>query len=452
MSGVRSYTDDGVAMTKTTRLPGSRVAVWITAATLLALLASPAPAQSPAVVTIDLDHVVHPLSVEIIKAGLAQAAEQDAAVVVLRLNTPGGLLSATEEIIQMIVASEIPVVTWVGPSGGKAASAGFLILVAADVAAMASGTNTGAAHPVALGGGEMDEIMKQKVENDTAARIRSIVDKRGRNVQLAEEAVLESRAFTEQEALESNLIDLIADDMDDLLAQLNDRTILRFNGDEAILQTAGATVVPYELSFRQRTLLPLIDPSLAFILFALGMVGLYVEFTNPGLIAPGVLGALLALVGAMSLSLLPINWAGAGLLLLGMACLVAEAFIVSGGLLSIAGAVAMVLGAVMLIDTSVPQLSIGWGTAIAVTVPFAAITVFLLQLAVRSFRYKVSTGSEGMVGELGVAKTEVADSGQVFVHGEFWSAAAAEPIPPGTAIRVVAVEGLKLKVERAPAE
>lgn len=436
-------------MTKTAYRISTWIAIWLVAATCAGLLPPASFAQSREVVTIDLDHVVHPLSVEIIAAGLEEAAERDAAVAVLRLNTPGGLLSATEEIIQLIVASKTPVVTWVGPSGGKAASAGFMILVAGDVAAMASGTNTGAAHPVMLGGGEMDEIMKQKVENDTAARIRSIVDKRGRNVELAEEAVLTSRAFTEQEALESNLIELIADDLDDLLEKLDGRTILRFDGEEKVLETAGAAIVPYELSFRQKILLPLIDPSLAFILMALGAVGLYFEFTNPGLILPGVLGALLALVGSMSLSLLPINWAGAGLLALGVGCLVAEAFVVSGGLLTLAGSVAMVLGAVMLIDTSVPQLSIGWGTAIAVTLPFAAITAFLMQLAVRSFRYKVSTGSEGMVGELGVARTDVTEKGQVFVHGELWNAAAAQPIESGAQVRVIAVEGLKIRVEKA---
>ncbi len=425
---------------------------WIAAAALAFLAPIAAFGQAPKIVTIDLDHVVHPLSVEIITGGLRQAAEQDAEAVVLRINTPGGLLSATEHIIQAIVASKTPVVTWVGPSGGKAASAGFMILVAGDVAAMASGTNTGAAHPVALGGGEMDAIMKQKVENDAAARIRSIVDKRGRNVELAEEAVLASRAFTEQEALESNLIDLIADDMTALLEALDGRTVMRFDGSQTVLTTAGAELVPYELTFRQKALLPLIDPSVAFILLAVGMVGLYLEFSNPGLIAPGVLGALCALVGAMSLSLLPINWAGAGLLLLGVACFVAEAFVVSGGLLTLAGAVAMVLGSVMLIDTNVPELSIGWGTAVAVTAPFAAITVFLLRLAVRSFRYKVSTGSEGMIGEMGVAKTDVAENGQVFVHGELWSASASPPLAAGQRVRVLAVTGLKVKVEAAPDE
>jgi len=435
-------------MSTNARRISRRVAGLIALAVLSILCPTLCSAQAPVVIEIELDHVVHPLSVEIVRAGFEQAAERGAEAVVIRLNTPGGLLSATEEIIQLIVGSKIPVVTWVGPRGGKAASAGFMILVAGDVAAMASGTNTGAAHPVALGGSEMDEIMKRKVENDTAARIRSIVDKRGRNVELAEEAVLNSRAFTEQEALESNLIDLIADDIEKLLAQLDGRTILRFDGEQAVLKTAGAVVEPYELSFRQRVLLPLIDPNLAFILLALGIVGLYVEVTNPGLIAPGVLGALSALVGAMALSLLPINWAGAGLLALGLACFVAEAFIVSGGLLSLAGAVAMVLGAVMLVDTDIPQLSISWGSAVAVTIPFAAITVFLMQLAVRSFRYKVSTGSEGMVGEIGVARTEVAGAGQVFVHGELWNATAAEPIEAGSRVRVLAVEGLKLIVEK----
>jgi len=424
----------------------SRLGLLLALAILVAGAASAAEPQ-PRVLQIDLDAVIHPLSVEIVQDGLMQAAEQDASAVLIRLDTPGGLLAATQQIIQAIVASEIPVITYVAPSGGRAASAGFLILMAGDVAAMAPGTNTGAAHPVPLGGQEMDEITKQKAENDVAASVRAVTEKRGRNAELAEEAVLESKAFTEEEALEHNLIDVIAADTERLIEQLDGRTVIRFDGEQETLRLEQAVIEPYELSLRQRVLLPLIDPSLAFVLLMLGALGVYVEFSNPGLILPGVIGGVMVILGLMALSLLPINWAGAALLLLGVACLALEAFIISHGVLAIGGTVAMTLGAVMLIDAEVPQLQIGWGVALAVSVPFALITVFLLQLAVRAFRYKVATGSEGMIGEVGVAKTAIGEQGRVFVHGELWRAHSSSTIPAGVRVRVTAVEGLLLEVQ-----
>jgi len=404
-------------------------------------------AQAGHVVRVDLDRVIHPLSAELVRQAVEQAETESASAVLITLNTPGGLLSATEEINQAIIASEKPVITYVMPSGGRAASAGFLILVTGDVAAMAPGTNTGAAHPVLLGGGEMDAIMKQKVENDAAASVRAIAEKRGRDAELAQAAVIESRAFTEQEALDSNLIDLVAADIPSLLKELDGRTVLRFNDKEEILSLAGASVVPIELSFRQRILLPLTDPNLAFILLAVGALGIYIEFTNPGLVFPGVFGGLLLIVGMMALSLLPINWAGAALIVFGLTCFVLEAFTVANGIFTVGGAIAMVLGAVMLIDTGIPELSISWGTALAVTIPFAVVTAFLLGLAVRSFRLKVQTGVEGMIGEEGVAKTEVADDGRVFIHGELWNASSSQPIPAGARVRITAVRGLRLQVE-----
>lgn len=404
-------------------------------------------AQAGHVVRVDLDRVIHPLSAELVRQAVEQAETESASAVLITLNTPGGLLSATEEINQAIIASEKPVITYVTPSGGRAASAGFLILVTGDVAAMAPGTNTGAAHPVLLGGGEMDAVMKQKVENDAAASVRAIAEKRGRDAELAQAAVIESRAFTEQEALDSNLIDLVAADIPSLLKELDGRTVLRFNDKEEILSLAGASVVPIELSFRQRILLPLTDPNLAFILLAVGALGIYIEFTNPGLVFPGVFGGLLLIVGMMALSLLPINWAGAALIVFGLTCFVLEAFTVANGIFTVGGAIAMVLGAVMLIDTGIPELSISWGTALAVTIPFAVVTAFLLGLAVRSFRLKVQTGVEGMIGEEGVAKTEVAADGRVFIHGELWNASSSQPIPAGARVRITAVRGLRLQVE-----
>ena len=421
---------------------------WGRIALLLGVAAS-AQAQSARVMEIDVDRVVHPLTVEIVSQGLAQAERDDAAAVLIRLNTPGGLLTATQEIIQKIIASRVPVITYVAPSGGRAASAGFMILIAGDVAAMAPGTNTGAAHPVLMGS-EMDEVMKQKVSNDAAAAVRSMAQKRGRNWQVAEKAVLESQAFTEQEALENNLIDSIADDVPSLLRQLDGRTITRFHGEEQTLNLAGAATYPFELNVRQRTLLPLTDPGIAFMLLVLGLLGIYIEFTHPGLIFPGVAGGILVIISLMALSLLPINWAGAALIVLGLVFFILEATIVSGGILGTGGVIAMVLGTVLLIDTDVPELTIGWGTAVAVTLPFALITIFLLRLAVRSFSYKVATGAESMVGELGVAKTDIGDEGRVFVHGEWWNAQSKQPISQGAKVRIVEVDGLMLNV--APVE
>ena len=344
---------------------------------------------------LDLDTIVHPLTREIITEGLRQADEAGDEAVVLRINTPGGLLEATNEIVQAILASRVPVIAYVTPSGGHAASAGFIILVSADVAAMAPGTNTGAAQPVLALGGELKGPMKQKVENDTAASLRAVTDKRGRNSELAVEAVLESKSFTEEDALEANLIDLIAQDVDDLIAQLDGRTIVRFDGTEQALDLAGAELYPYAPNLRQRALLPLINPSLALLVLVIGLAGVYLEFTNPGLIFPGVLGGILLIVGLMALSLLPINIAGVALILLALGFFVLEAVTPVNGILAAGGVVAMVMGIVILVDTDVPELQIGWVPAIGITLPFAAISVFLLQLAIRSFQYKVVTGRRG---------------------------------------------------------
>lgn len=424
--------------------PRPRLTLALAAAALWATISGAAAAR---VLVIDLDTIVHPLTHEIVNEGLEQAAASGDEAVVLRMNTPGGLLAATNEIVQAILASPVPVIAYVTPSGGHAASAGFIILVSADVAAMAPGTNTGAAQPVLAMGGEMEGVMKQKVENDTAASLRAVTDKRGRNSELAVEAVLESKSFTEQDALEANLIDLIAQDLDDLFKQLDGRTINRFDSSESTLDLSGADWYAYEPSLRQRALLPLINPSLALLVLILGLAGIYVEFTNPGLIVPGVLGGILLIVGLMALSLLPINIAGAVLILLALGFFVMEAVTPVNGILAAGGIVAMVLGIVILVDTDVPELQIGWGPAIGITLPFAAVSVFLLQLAIRSFRYKVATGSEAMIGEIGEARTALEPQGTVFVHGELWSAEASSAVAPGQKVRVVSVDGLRLDVE-----
>ncbi|MCP5117860.1 MAG: nodulation protein NfeD, partial [bacterium] len=366
------------------------------------------------------------------------------------LNTPGGLLDATRDITQKIVASEVPVVTYVTPSGGRAASAGFFILQAGDVAAMAPGTNTGAASPVLIGQ-EMDPVMRRKAESDASAALRTVVEKRGRNAELAEKAVLEAKAFTEQEALDNNLIELIAADEEDLITQLDGREITRFDGSKLTLALADPEFIPYEKSTRERLISSISNPNIAFIILILGALGIYVEFSSPGLIVPGVAGGILVLLGLTALSVLPINWIGVALLVLALALFVLEANIASHGVLAAGGAISMVLGALLLIEGP-PEVRIHLATALGVAVPFAAITAFLVALIVRARHGKVVTGSAGMVGEYGSAETALSPAGRVFVHGEFWDAVSSAPVEAGSQVKVTQVDGLRLTVEPAGKE
>jgi len=411
------------------------------------LLAACAPAL-PRVISVTIDGVVHPITAEIVAHALDQAKREGAALVLVRLNTPGGLLDATRQIVERIVASPVPVVTYVTPSGGRAASAGFFILGAGDIAAMAPGTNTGAAAPILLGR-EMDPVLRQKAQNDAAASIRAMAAKRGRNSALAEKAVLESKSFTDKEALDHRLIDLIAGDVPDLLRQLDGRAVTRFDGSQQTLRLAGAPLVDYQLTLRERIMSAVADPNLALVLMMLGALGVYIEFSHPGLIVPGVAGALLALLGLSGLSLLPINWLGVALLILAIALFVLEAKIVSHGILGAGGAVSMILGALILIDSPLPEMRVRLSTAVGLALPFALITTFLLTLVIRARLSKVITGEAGMLGEVGVAHTALTPAGKVFVHGEYWDAVASAPVEAGARVRVTAIDGLKLKVEPA---
>ena len=414
---------------------------------LLACTFSAALAEAaPRVLAVDIDSIVHPVTVEIVSRALDQAEKEHCELVLIRLNTPGGLMEAMRETIQKIVASPVPVVTYVTPSGGRAASAGFFLLEAGDVAAMAPGTNTGAAHPV-LFGSEMDPIMKQKVENDAAASLRSLVAKRGRNSDLAQKAVLESKSFTEKEALDNHLIELIATNENDLMRQLDGREVTRFDGHKQILHLGGFEIVSYEKNLRQRVLSAISDPNIALILLVLGALGIYAEFSSPGLILPGVAGAILVLLGLSALSMLPINWLGAALLILAFTFFVLEAKFAAHGVLALGGTVAMILGAVILINSPLPEMRIHLSTAIAVTLPFALITVFLVSLVVRARTSKVVTGSEGMIGQIGMAIGDLTPDGRVFVRGEYWNAVATSPLKAGARVRVKAVDHLNLTVE-----
>ncbi len=415
---------------------------------LLAFLAQAASAP-PKIIAVDVDGVVHPITVEIVAGAIAQARAENASLVLVRLNTPGGLMDAMRETIEEMLASPVPVVTYVAPSGGRAASAGFFLLEAGEVAAMAPGTNTGAAHPVAMTG-EMDAVMAQKVENDAAAYIRSISAKRGRNSELAETTVRQSKSYTEREALDQHLVDLIAANDSQLLAALDGRTVTRFDGRVQTLHTAGAVVEVYQKSLRQKIVSAIADPNIALVLLVIGALGIYIEFHSPGLIAPGVVGAILMLLGLSAISVLPINWLGAALLLLSFTLFVLEAKFAAHGILAVGGAVSMVLGAVMLVDSPIPEMRIHWATAIALAVPFTAITVMLLSLVLRARRGKVETGSEGMIGQTGSVVTALEPEGMVFVHGEYWDAVSLRPAAVGTRIRVTAIDKLKLTVEPVP--
>jgi membrane-bound serine protease (ClpP class) len=395
---------------------------------------------------IHLDGIVHPVSADFITGGIQRAIEQRYSLIILQMNTPGGLDDSMREIINKIIQSPVPVAVLVAPSGSRAASAGFFILLSADIAAMAPGTNTGAAHPVLLGG-QMDEVMKQKVENDAAAYLRSIAGKRGRNVELAQTGVTESKSFTEEEALEGILIDVIASDRAELLTKLDGRTVTRFDGTQEVLNLSGAQVEMYSPSFRQSFLSRILDPNIAFILLILGVLGLYVEFSNPGLILPGVAGGIALILALFAFSLLPVNWAGAALIFLAIVFFVLEAKFATSGVLAAGGVLSMVLGALMLINTRLPGGRIALATALSVAVPFALITILLLRLVIRASSAKVSTGIVGMVGEVGRAETAVSPQGKVYVHGELWDAVSEEPVQPGAAIRVKSVDGMVLEVE-----
>jgi len=399
----------------------------------------------PQILAVDINGVVHPISVEMIAHALDQAREQNAAFVLVRINTPGGMLDSASEIVQKVAASPVPVVTYVTPSTAGAASAGFIVLESGAVAAMSPGTYAGAAHPLTIP--QMDPALRQKMENDAAAAVRAIVAKSGRNAALAEEAVLKSRSFTDQEALDKGLIDLVARNEQELIAQLDGREIVRFDGHRQVLRGAGASITDYQKTVRENVLSRITDPNLAFLLLVLGALGIYAEFNAPGLIFPGVAGAILVLLGLAAIALLPINWVGAALIALAAVLFILEAKITSHGILGTAGAVALVLGAMFLIDSPFPEMRIELSVALGVAVPFAMIVLMLTTLVLRARRARVVTGSEGMIGQTGVAVGPLSPSGKVFVHGEYWDAVSVSPIPDGLPVRVTAVERLTLHVK-----
>ena len=413
---------------------------------LFGALLAPTGASPPAVVAVDFDTVIHPITVDLLTHAIEQAQRDRAPFLLIRLNTPGGMLEATQTLVERINASPVPVVTFVTPSGGRAASAGFILLLAGDVAAMANGTHTGAASPVLLGQ-QMDATMRHKIENDTAAAVRSLASRHNRDAAAAQATVFESKSYTSEEALNLHLADLVVRDQQELLSRLDGREVTRPNGAKLVLHTAGAPVVDYTPTLRERAVLMVADPNLAFILLVIGGLLLYVEFNTPGMVAPGAAGAILVLVALLALSVLPIRGAAVGLLVLAVALFVMEAKVGAHGVLATGGAVAMLFGALLLVEGP-PEMRIRFSTAISVTLPFAVITVFLVSLVVRARRRPATTGIGGLLSETGVAHTDLSPEGTVRIHGEFWNARAVTPIPRGTPVRVAAVTGLCLNVER----
>ena len=429
----------------------------LTAALSLRAMVMAGAARSPAadnppptVLVADVDSVIHPVSAEYMIQTMDRADQAGASLVVFTLRTPGGLVDATRDIVTRMLAAKTPVAVFIAPSGARAASAGFLLTIAADIAAMAPGTHIGAAHPVSGGGEKMDETMAAKVASDVAAYARTLAEGRRRNVALAEQAVRESRAFTEQEALTASppLIDLVASNVDDLLRKLDGRSIRRFDGTTVTLRTAGAAVTPIAMSQRQRILSAIARPEIAFILLSLGVLGLTIELWTPGAILPGVAGGVSLLLAFFALQLLPVNYAGLLLLLLGLLLFALEIKVPSYGALTAGGVISLVLGAMILIDAPAADLRLSLRFVLPVVLGFAAIAVLLVRLGVAAQRQRPVTGAAGMIGAAGEALSAIAPGGvgQIRIQGETWRATTTEPIAAGARVRVTTIDGLTLTV------
>jgi membrane-bound serine protease (ClpP class) len=408
--------------------------------------APPAGPPTPTVDVITVDAPITPTIAEHIIRSIDRAVKDRSEALIIRLNTPGGLVDSTNNIVIKMMASEVPTVVYISPSGGRAASAGVFITLSANIAAMAPTTHIGAASPVQMQG-KMDETMEKKVMNDLAAMIRGIAEKRGRNAAWAEDAVRKAVSITETEALKLKVIDLIAPDVPSLLKQLDGRTVDVVLGKRT-LHTANATVREVGMGFRQKVLGIISNPNIAYILMILGFYGLYFELSNPGAIFPGVAGAICLILAFYALQTLPINYAGLMLIVLGIALFIMEAFITSHGVLGVGGTIAMLLGSMMLIDSPIPALRISWAVIIPVVAASALLFIVTLTVAIRAQRSKVDTGREGLIGLAGKALTDIGEDGQVFIRGEYWNARSDEPVVKGDRVMVVAVDGLRLQVRK----
>ena len=414
-----------------------------------AFLPNPGQAeQARRVVVLHMEGVISPVTAEYLDSALARAASEKAEALVVMLDTPGGLDTSMRQMVKAIVSSQTPVITYVAPSGARAASAGVFITMASHVAAMAPGTNIGAAHPVSMGGGKMDKEMSAKVENDAAAYIRSLAAKYGRNADWAEEAVRKSVSIPESEAVAKGVVDMEADDLASLLAKVDGRKVATAYGDR-VLHTKGASAEQYDMGARLRFLRVISDPNVAYILMMIGLLGIYFELSNPGLIFPGVVGGISLILAFYSFQTLPVNYAGVMLIILAVIMFIAEIKVTSYGLLAVGGVISLLLGSVLLINSPLPYMRISFWLILPAVATITAFFVVLMRVAIKAQRSKPTMGPAGLVGRAGEARTELAPEGDVFVQGAHWSAYSDEVIKAGEKVVVVAVEGLKLKVKKA---
>jgi len=416
----------------------------------LAAVAAGVPSASAEILKVVVNDTIQPISAEHIARAIDEARRRNDQAVLIEINTPGGLVSSTQQIIEKITSSPVPVIVYVTPTGGHAGSAGIFILESADIAVMSPGTAAGAAHPVAFLGPfqmKLDDEMKRKMENDTAALMRSVAGKRGRNVDAAESAVRESKSFTEQEALAQHLIDYVASSPEDLFRQMQGKSFKRFGGESAALTLAGQSIVTFEMTLKERVLDTLMAPDFAFLLLAIGALALYIEFNHPGAVIPGTVGVVFILLAIFALNLLPTRFAALGLMLGAFALFAAEAKFATHGVATVGGIVLLTVGGLLLVDSPIPEMRVHLLTALAVSIPLGLITAFLMTIALKARRNKIVTGAQGLVGETGVAQTALSPQGKVFVHGELWDAVASSSLPVGQLVVVRKIDGLTIEVE-----
>ncbi len=423
----------------------------------LARAAEPAkvdPSPSSKIVELRISGEIEPVLAEYITNGIAQANREHASLILITMDTPGGLDDAMRKIIQSILQSHVPVATYVYPTGGRAASAGFFILLSADVDAMSPGTETGAASPIMEVAGEtvqIDPTLRKKIVNDAEAFLRSYVSKRGRNIDLAMSAVSDAKSFTDAEALKGNLIDLIANSPENLLSQLNGRAITRLDGSQETLSLSNPVIEPIGMTGREQFLSRIVQPDVFFVLLILGVLGLYAEFTHPGMFAPGVIGGIALVLALFAMHLLPINFTGLLLIAAAFVLFILEAKFPTHGILGVGGVIAMILGALMLIRTPLTGMGVSLGVAFGVAIPFAVIIIVLMRLVLRSFHWKPATGKEELIGTEAEVVQPIGASGGaglVRVHGELWRAVVSDgPVPQGAHVRVKKIDGLTLEVE-----
>jgi len=427
---------------------------WLSKIALVAAFFLISRAAQAEVLKIVVNDTIQPIAAEFIDHAIQEAQRSHADALLIELNTPGGLMTSMQQIIEKILVSPVPVIVYVAPSGSHAASAGFFILEAADIAAMAPRTRTGAAHPVFISptGSSVpqDPIMKQKVENDALAMMRSYVAKRGRDQQVAEGTIKESKSLDAEEALAQHVIEYIAKDDTDLLQQIDGKTISRFDGSKTTMHVAGKPMRLFGMSLREQTLSLLMNPSLAALLLSFGLISLYIEFNHPGAVVPGVVGFIAILLALFALEMLPVRYEALALLLGAFGLFALEAKMQTHGVLTTGGIVMMILGMLLLVDGPIPEMRVKLWAALSVSIPIGLITVFLMSIALRARRNKVVTGEAGLVGEIGVVISRLAPAGKVLLRGALWDATSPTNIEAGQAVVVRAVNNLVLSVEPAP--